>query len=164
MGWVEKQISNVSDSLADIDPGPAIGDAFASIDPGPVIGSGLAEVDKFVNREIPGGWITVAAAAATAGAAAGGAFGGAAAGSAGTAAGGAAGGAAGADVPDLPLKKFTRYSNVFGPKSPSTPSLLEPVVPKTAPCLSINFCCINLILSIVFVAGVACSFNILALL
>lgn len=81
-------------ALADIDPGPAIGEALASIDPGPAIGSGLAEVDKFVNNEIPGGWITVAAAAATAGAAAGGAFGGAAAGSAGTAASGAAGGAA----------------------------------------------------------------------
>jgi hypothetical protein len=51
MGWVEKQISNVSDSLADIDPGPAIG-------------SGLSELDKFVGREIPGGWTTVGAAAA----------------------------------------------------------------------------------------------------
>jgi hypothetical protein len=81
--------------IAKIDPGPAIGKALADIDPGPAIGSGLAEVDKFVNREIPGGWITVGAAAATAGAAAGGAFGGGvAAGSAGTAAGGAAGGAA----------------------------------------------------------------------
>ena len=78
--------------LADIDPGPAIGDALADIDPGPAIGSGLAELDKFVNREIPGGWITVGAAAAAAAAA--GAAGGAgvAAGTAGTA--GVAGGTA----------------------------------------------------------------------
>jgi hypothetical protein len=52
--------------LADIDPGPAIGSALADIDPGPAIGSGLAEVDKFVGREIPGGWTTVGAAAAIA--------------------------------------------------------------------------------------------------
>jgi hypothetical protein len=38
--------------------------ALADIDPGPAIGSGLAEVDKFVGREIPGGWTTVGAAAA----------------------------------------------------------------------------------------------------
>ena len=37
---------------------------LADIDPGPAIGSGLAEVDKFVGREIPGGWTTVGAAAA----------------------------------------------------------------------------------------------------
>jgi hypothetical protein len=49
--------------LADIDPGPAIGDALASVDPGPAIGAGLADVDKFVGREIPGGWTTVGAAA-----------------------------------------------------------------------------------------------------
>jgi hypothetical protein len=53
-------------ALADIDPGPAIGSALADIDPGPAIGSGLAEVDKFVGREIPGGWATVGAAAAIA--------------------------------------------------------------------------------------------------
>jgi hypothetical protein len=40
--------------------------ALADIDPGPAIGSGLAEVDKFVGREIPGGWTTVGAAAAIA--------------------------------------------------------------------------------------------------
>jgi hypothetical protein len=38
--------------------------ALADVDPGPAIGSGLAEVDKFVGREIPGGWTTVGAAAA----------------------------------------------------------------------------------------------------
>jgi hypothetical protein len=53
-------------ALADIDPGPAIGGALADIDPGPAIGKGLAEVDKFVGREIPGGWTTVGAAAAIA--------------------------------------------------------------------------------------------------
>lgn len=52
--------------LADIDPGPAIGKALADIDPGPALGKGLAEVDKFVGREIPGGWATVGAAAAIA--------------------------------------------------------------------------------------------------
>ena len=65
--------------------------ALADIDPGPAIGSGLAEVDKFVGREIPGGWATVGLAAATAGAAAYAApAAGAAAGTAG--AGGTAGG------------------------------------------------------------------------
>jgi hypothetical protein len=37
---------------------------LADIDPGPAIGSGLAEVDKFVGREIPGGWVLPAALAA----------------------------------------------------------------------------------------------------
>jgi hypothetical protein len=37
---------------------------LADIDPGPAIGSGLAEVDDFVNDEIPGGWYTVGGAAA----------------------------------------------------------------------------------------------------
>ena len=37
---------------------------LADIDPGPAIGSGLADVDKFVGNEIPGGWTTVGAAAA----------------------------------------------------------------------------------------------------
>jgi hypothetical protein len=41
-----------------------VGEALASIDPGPAIGSGLADVDKFVGRDIPGGWTTVGAAAA----------------------------------------------------------------------------------------------------
>jgi hypothetical protein len=39
---------------------------LADIDPGPALGKGLAEVDKFVGREIPGGWTTVGAAAAIA--------------------------------------------------------------------------------------------------
>jgi hypothetical protein len=50
------------------DVGQSIGSGLASIDPGPALGSGLAEVDKFVGREIPGGWVTpalIAAAAAT---------------------------------------------------------------------------------------------------
>ena len=38
--------------------------ALADIDPGKEIGKGLAEVDKFVGREIPGGWKTVGLAAA----------------------------------------------------------------------------------------------------
>jgi hypothetical protein len=52
--------------LADIDPSKSIGKALADIDPGPALGKGLAEVDKFVGREIPGGWATVGAAAAIA--------------------------------------------------------------------------------------------------
>jgi hypothetical protein len=40
--------------------------ALADIDPGPAIGRGLADVDKFVGREIPGGWKTVGLAAAAA--------------------------------------------------------------------------------------------------
>jgi len=38
--------------------------ALADIDPGPALGKGLSEVDKFVGREIPGGWKTVGLAAA----------------------------------------------------------------------------------------------------
>lgn len=48
--------------------GGFVGDTLASIDPGPAIGEGLSEVDKFVNREVPGGWAlpaTIAAAYAT---------------------------------------------------------------------------------------------------
>lgn len=39
--------------------------ALADIDPGKEIGKGLAEVDKFVGREIPGGWKTVGLVAAS---------------------------------------------------------------------------------------------------
>jgi hypothetical protein len=39
------------------------GEALASIDPFPAIGQGLSEVDKFVGREIPGGWTLPAAIA-----------------------------------------------------------------------------------------------------
>lgn len=42
----------------------SVGDFFADIDPGPAIGQAGAEVDNFVNREVPGGWVTVGAAAA----------------------------------------------------------------------------------------------------
>lgn len=41
----------------------SIGDTLASVDPGPAIGSGLASVDQAVNSAIPGGWITVGALA-----------------------------------------------------------------------------------------------------
>jgi hypothetical protein len=66
-------------ALSKIDPGPALGKGLAKIDPGPAlgrvgvaidksvtqpIGRGLADLDKFVGREIPGGWATVGAAAA----------------------------------------------------------------------------------------------------
>ena len=54
--------------LAKIDPGPALGRVGVAIDKSVTqpIGKGLAEVDKFVGREIPGGWTTVGAAAAIA--------------------------------------------------------------------------------------------------
>jgi hypothetical protein len=41
----------------------SIGDTLASIDPGPAIGSGLASVDSAVNSGIPGGWATIGGAA-----------------------------------------------------------------------------------------------------
>jgi hypothetical protein len=40
-----------------------VGEALASVDPFPAIGQGLSEVDKFVGREIPGGWTLPAAIA-----------------------------------------------------------------------------------------------------
>lgn len=43
--------------------GGALG-ALAKVDPGKAIGKGLSEVDKFVGREIPGGWKTVGITAA----------------------------------------------------------------------------------------------------
>jgi hypothetical protein len=55
----------VGDTLASIDPGPAISDIGTSIDENitqPVSG-GLADVDKFVNNEVPGGWVLPAALA-----------------------------------------------------------------------------------------------------
>ena len=44
--------------------GKAVSGGLAKIDPGPAIGKGLSEVDTFVNREIPGGWVTVGLTAA----------------------------------------------------------------------------------------------------
>ena len=45
-------------------PVTIVSDALASIDPGPAIGQGLAEADTFVNRELPGGWALPAIIAA----------------------------------------------------------------------------------------------------
>lgn len=57
-------LNSISKALGtDGSGGGALG-ALAKIDPGPAIGKGLASVDKFVNREIPGGWITVGGVAA----------------------------------------------------------------------------------------------------
>ena len=83
----------ISSALGTDGGGGGILGGLADIDPGPALGSGLAEVDTFVNREIPGGWVTVGLAAATAGAGvAAGAGAGAAAGSTAGAAGGTAAG------------------------------------------------------------------------
>jgi hypothetical protein len=63
-GW--NPLDTVSDVLGTSGGGGGILGGLADIDPGPAIGQGLAEVDKTVGREIPGGWGTVAAAAALA--------------------------------------------------------------------------------------------------
>lgn len=64
-GVVENVGQAVGSGLAAIDPGPAISDIGTTIDQTITqpIGQGLAEVDKFVNREIPGGYILPAALA-----------------------------------------------------------------------------------------------------
>jgi hypothetical protein len=64
---VESVGKSVSGALASIDPGPAIGNIGESIDKAITqpIGQGLAEVDTFVNRELPGGWVSPALIAAT---------------------------------------------------------------------------------------------------
>jgi hypothetical protein len=51
-------VNIVSDAVS------SVSDALASVDPGPAIGSGLAQADEFVNREVPGGWALPAALAA----------------------------------------------------------------------------------------------------
>jgi hypothetical protein len=78
-GW--NPISAITDPISDVlgtsgggggilgaveDVGQAIGDVGESFDKAVTqpIGQGLAEADKFVGREIPGGWITPAAVAA----------------------------------------------------------------------------------------------------
>ena len=43
------------------DPFQSIGDTLASIDPGPAIGDLGVSIDKTVNDVVPGGWVTVAA-------------------------------------------------------------------------------------------------------
>ena len=60
--------SGITDSISsalgtDGSGGGALG-ALSSIDPGPAIGSGLSQVDQAVNKNIPGGWITVGGLAA----------------------------------------------------------------------------------------------------
>jgi hypothetical protein len=54
----------ISSALGTDGGGGGVLGALADIDPGPAIGEGLADVDEFVGDEIPGGWTTVAAAAA----------------------------------------------------------------------------------------------------
>ena len=56
-------LGGISDFLGTSGSGGGILGGLAKIDPGPAIGSGLAEADKFVNREIPGGYVLPAALA-----------------------------------------------------------------------------------------------------
>jgi len=53
-------ISDIGSALEDV--GQAVGGAVEDV--GQSVSGGLAEVDKFVNREIPGGWVLPAAATA----------------------------------------------------------------------------------------------------
>lgn len=64
--FISGGLNSVSNLLGTSGSGGGVLGGLAKIDPGPAIGSGLADVDKFVNREIPGGWITPAAIAAAA--------------------------------------------------------------------------------------------------
>ena len=51
--------------FSSVDPGPALGKTFASLDPGPMIGNLGVQIDKGVQDNIPGGWATIGALAAT---------------------------------------------------------------------------------------------------
>ena len=62
--FISGGLNSVSNLLGTSGSGGGVLGGLAKIDPGPAIGSGLADVDKFVGREIPGGWITPAAIAA----------------------------------------------------------------------------------------------------
>jgi hypothetical protein len=59
-------VSVITDPISDVlgTSGGGGGILGAVEDVGQSIGSGLAEVDKFVNREVPGGWVTVGLTAA----------------------------------------------------------------------------------------------------
>jgi hypothetical protein len=46
----------ISEALGTDGSGGGVLGALADADPGPAIGQGLAEADKFVTRELPGGW------------------------------------------------------------------------------------------------------------
>ena len=61
--FISGGLNSVSDFLGTSGSGGGILGGLAKIDPGPAIGSGLAEADKFVNREIPGGYVLPAALA-----------------------------------------------------------------------------------------------------
>ena len=63
-GLVSAITDPISSALGTDGGGGGVLGGLADIDPGPAIGSGLAEVDKFVGREIPGGWVLPAALAA----------------------------------------------------------------------------------------------------
>ena len=61
--FISGGLNSVSNLLGTSGSGGGVLGGLAKIDPGPAIGSGLADVDKFVNREIPGGYVLPAALA-----------------------------------------------------------------------------------------------------
>ena len=64
-GFIGSALNSVSDFLGTSGGGGGILGGLASIDPGPKLGDAAATLDKAVTDNVPGGWATVAAVAAT---------------------------------------------------------------------------------------------------
>jgi hypothetical protein len=68
-GFIEDVVGGISDAVSSVgdfvgDTFEGVGDVLASVDPGPMIGDVGVTIDEGVNDVVPGGWGTVAAAAA----------------------------------------------------------------------------------------------------